>query len=119
MLNKALELAKSLPYERGKQRVAAIAVDKRGRVLSAKTNSYTCTHPKQKHYAERAGNKHKNFLHAEIRCIISAQKVNGGKIHKLYVARSNKVGEHLPSRPCCICQLAISEANIQEVIYYE
>lgn len=117
MLNKTLDIAKSIPYIRGQQRVAAVALDKRGRVLASKTNSYIKTHPVQAEYAEKTGNPDKCFLHAEIRCIIAAQKV--GEIHKIVVARAGKSGMMLPSKPCVICTMAIQEAGIKEVEYYE
>lgn len=117
MLNKTLDIAKSIPYIRGQQRIAAMTLDKRGRVLSCRTNSYIKTHPRQAEYAEKVDLCDKQFLHAEIAAIIAGQRL--GEIHTIVVARSSKAGYHLPSKPCCICELAIKEAGIKEVIYYE
>ena len=117
MLNKTLDIAKSIPYIRGQQRIAAMTLDKRGRVLSCRTNSYVKTHPVQAGYAEKTGNCHKQFLHAEIAAIIAGQKF--GEIHKIIIARVGKSGNMLPSKPCEICSLAIEEAGIKEVEYYE
>ena len=115
MLDKALSIAKEIPYERGKQRVAAIVTDKRGRILAARTNCYTKTHPLQKEYAVMSGNPHRQCLHAELATIIAGQRI--GKIHSIYVARSSKAGYHLPSKPCPVCQIAIREAGIENVYY--
>ena len=120
MLDKALSLASALPYKKGQQRVGAIATDKRGRVLAERTNSYTKSHPLQKAYSLKASeNEHKHYLHAEVATIIAAQRLNGGKIHRLYVARSSKKGQHLPSKPCKVCAMAIKEAGVEGVIYHK
>ena len=112
MLDYAIEKAKQLPKERGKQRVYAVVVDRKGRIVSESPNSYEKSHPKQKHYAVKAGcSEQKMFLHAEMRAIIQAK----GKGHKLYVARVGYADVSLPAFPCPICQLAIKDSGIKSV----
>lgn len=107
-LEKAKQLALETPYIKGRQRVAAIALDKRGRVISYGVNSYCKTHPEQKDLAEKVGNPDACFLHAEVAAIVKAKR----PIHKLVVARIGSTGEFLPSYPCPICLLAIKESEV-------
>lgn len=80
-------------------RVGAVAIDKRGRVLSAATNVIK-THPVQAAFAKRMGQENRVHLHAEINALLRAKEVP----HKLFVARIGKRGQLLPGCPCPICQ---------------
>lgn len=112
MLDYAIEKAKQIPKEHGKQRIYAVIVDRKGRIVSESAPRYEKSHPKQKHYAVKAGcSEHKMFLHAEMRAIILAK----GKGHKLYVARVDYRGASLPAFPCPICKLAIRDSGIKSV----
>ncbi|QOE32383.1 deoxycytidylate deaminase [Klebsiella phage Muenster] len=93
--------------------VIARALDRKGRVLSTKTNSYTQTHPVQKKFAVRAGRCEAVWLHAEIRCLLAARK----DVHTLLIARINKEGLPVPAKPCSVCELAIKEYGVKRVIY--
>lgn len=116
-LQKAQRLAAGLPYRRGRQRIAAVACDKKGRVLAERTNDYQKTHPIQAKWAEKVGLGAKQSLHAEIAAIIAGQK--NGLIHTLYIARVNKSGKHLPAKPCIVCEAAIKEAGITELVFFD
>lgn len=96
----------------GKFRHAALCLDSKGRVLSAATNSYK-THPIQAEYARRSGKAKKVSLHAEIASLVKAK----GDVDTLIVARVNRAGELRNSKPCRICQLALSEAEVETVWY--
>ena len=112
MLDYAVSRAKELPVERGKQRVYAVIVDRKGRIISESANTYTKTHPTQKKYALKAGcSEHKTYLHAEMRAIIFSKGVGV----KMYIARVGYKGDSLPGFPCPICQLALKDAGIKSV----
>jgi deoxycytidylate deaminase len=93
--------------------VTAIIYDKRGRVLSVGVNSYVKTHPLMKHYACRAGEPYKVFLHAEVAAIVRCVSIE--KAHKIVVLRYNEDGSPANARPCKICQAAIKAAGIEIV----
>lgn len=114
----ALLAARTIEYEKGKQRVAAILVDRWGNTISSGTNSYVKTHPLQKHYATKAGNEHREYLHAEIAAIIRAQGLTG-KGTTMYIARIKADGSPALAAPCPVCQLALAEAGITNVVYTE
>lgn len=94
--------------------VIARALDKKGRILSTRTNSYTQTHPVQKKFAIKAGRELKEFLHAEISTLLAAR---GLEVHTLLIARINKEGIPVPAKPCPVCELAIKEYGVKKVIY--
>lgn len=94
--------------------MAAVGYDKKGKVVSIAVNSYVKSHPLQSKYANKAGLREKQCLHAEIACIIRAR---GVKIHTIAVARINREGQPLLAAPCAICQLAIEDYQIREVVH--
>lgn len=94
-------------------RVIARALDKKGRVLATRTNSYTHTHPVQKGFAIRAGRPQGEFLHAEISCLLASR----AEVHTLLIARVSKDGIPVPAKPCEICTLAILEYGVKEIIH--
>lgn len=113
ILLKAIELAKSLDKDMGKQRVCAIITNKKGRIISIAVNSYSKTSPFMYKYAKQVGLEDKIYWHAECRAI--KQLVNRKHAHKIYIARvtkSDKVGN---SAPCPICIAAIKDAGISSV----
>lgn len=112
MLNRCIKLASKL--ENKKQRIYAIIVDKKGRILASGTNSYTKSHPLQAYYCELATKEqNKIFVHAELQALVH---LKGQQADKIFVARVSKNGTPLPSSPCPICRLAIRDAGIHEVI---
>lgn len=94
-------------------RVIARALDKKGRVLATRTNSYTQTHPKQKNFAVKAGRNDAIWLHAEISCLLAAR----ADVHTLLIARVSKGGIPVPAKPCEICSLAIKEYGVVEILH--
>lgn len=96
----------------GKHSVTAIGLYK-GSIVSIGHNQYLKTHPKQKAYAEAVGESDRQYLHAEIDCLIRARK----PIDTLIVVRYNAVGNAVNAKPCKICQLAIQQAGIKKVIH--
>lgn len=98
---------------RQKQSVTAIIYDKRGRVLSIGKNSYVKTHPKQAHYAQKAGLPDKQYLHAEIDAIIRCRDL--ASADAIFVSRINKAGKTAMAKPCPVCKTALEEAGIHNV----
>lgn len=95
-------------------RILAECLDKKGRVLSRGYNSYTKSHPLQKHFAVLAeGNDLKTCLHAEIAAILRARDE---EIHSIFVQRieGDKYGL---AKPCPTCSLAIKTFGIKVVRY--
>ena len=96
-----------------KQVVKATVLDKRGNIVSTAMNSFTKTHPTQKKYADRCGQPHKVYLHAEVAALIRAK----GRGYKIVVERYNRLGEPVLAKPCPICLMAIKEAGITRIEY--
>lgn len=94
--------------------VVAHAYDKRGRLIACATNSYTKTHPLQKYFADKVGHFHREFLHAEIACLL---RCKDRLIHTLKVWRYSTDGQLVCAKPCEICQEAIRAYTVSEVWY--
>lgn len=92
----------------------AFCYDKRGRLLSFATNSWTKTHPLQAYFANRTGSPAKIYLHAEIHAII---KAGDKQIHRIEIERKGKYGQHLLAKPCPICMEAIKAYGIKEISF--
>lgn len=112
MLTYAISQAKSIPYEQGQRRIYSVVVDKKDRILSEGSNSYTKTHPLQAKFAEEVDLPQKIFLHAEISALV---KIRSGEPYKIYIARVDSKGEPMLAAPCPICALAIKEAKIESI----
>ncbi len=91
----------------------AFALDKRGRIISVGTNSYSKTAPQQAKYAKVSGNSNKIYLHAEIAALLKARR----KVYTLIVIRLNKQGKPMLAKPCELCQLAISAAKVKNILH--
>lgn len=114
-LNKYLLSKKSEIQEGGSDFiVGAVAVSETNKIISFGTNSFVKTHPTQKKFAEIAGMKHKEYLHAEISALIKAK----AKAHTLIVSRLLQGNDKMAlSRPCPVCQAAIKEAGLKKVFF--
>lgn len=97
-----------------KHTIAAHAYDKRGILLAVATNSYTKTHPLQAYFAKKVGHPDRQFMHAEIACIL---RCKDKQIYTLNVYRYNQQGELVCAKPCPICQEAILAYGIPNVWY--
>lgn len=107
-----------LPQNGGRKqhRVIARALDKKGRILATKTNTYTVSHPVQKHFAVLAGRPEAIFLHAEIATLIACKAANKN-VHTLLIARIDNAGEPIKAAPCEICSIAIQQFGVKEIIH--
>lgn len=113
-----LALKKIPPLEqtgdRKMHRVIARALDKKGRILSTRTNTYTVSHPIQKHFAVLAGRPKAIYLHAEISALIAAKS---SKVHTLLIARIDADGNPVKAEPCEICTIAIEKFGVKHIIH--
>jgi tRNA(Arg) A34 adenosine deaminase TadA len=90
-----------------------VALDDNDNIIAMGCNSYVKTHPRMKELAEKVGRGAKQYLHAEVSCILKAC----GQAKTLIVGRLLKDGSWAMAKPCEICAMAIAEARIN-VVYY-
>lgn len=114
LLNKAIELAKSLKSQ-DRYKLSAIVTDKKNNILSFGVNSYKKTHPTQAYYAEKVGKYNSIFLHAEIDAV--SKIPYNKKPYAIYIARVGKTGEPRLAKPCKICNKAIKDSGIEKIYY--
>lgn len=106
MITYCANKARNIKICKGRQRVYAVVLNKRGRIVGESANSYTKTHPRNKDTL-------RPYLHAEQRAILKAR----GQGVKLVVARVTKDGELAYSKPCEVCEMWIRESGIKSVEY--
>ena len=115
MIQQTVDLALKMPVKASQQRLAAICVDKKGKVLGRGVNSYTRTHPLQKHFAIVAAlPEEKMFLHAELQAVLRSRDK---EIHTIYVARVLKDDTISLAKPCKACSQMLKSFGVQKVIY--
>lgn len=114
-MDKILKLATKIAKEltENKYKICAVITDRRGKILSIGTNSYSKTSPTQARFAKLAGQDARVYLHAEIDALTKCR----GKASMIYVVRGNNAGQPRPAKPCPICAGAIKEMGIKNVIY--
>lgn len=98
---------------RKRQKLLACALDKKGKVLSIRSNDYQCSHPVQKHFAELVGRPDAIYLHAEISALIAAKK----EVYKMIVVRVDADGSPVLAKPCKICERAMKEYGVKVIEY--
>lgn len=113
ILDKAIQFARSLDKEHGKQRVCAIITDKKGRIISIAANSYTKSSPFMHRYAKSVGLDDKIYWHAECKAVHQLSDIK--RAYKIYVARVSKKGATGMAAPCPICAAAIQDAGIKVI----
>lgn len=99
MLWRAIEMARQHDSG-GRVRVVALALDKRGRVISVGKNCYTRSHPIAKRFAQKHHLPERDRLHAELKAVIAAR---GQVINTLVVARVDRDGNVCDGKPCFLC----------------
>lgn len=104
-LGYCVEKARCLPYTYPETRVYAVVLDKRGRIVSESSNSYTKTHPRQAMLASFVGLPHKIYGHAELLALNKDKRLQG---RTLVVARVDSTGTARNANPCPICRHAIN-----------
>ena len=120
-LEYAIAMARKIPVSKSQsgktmQRIYAVCLDEKSRILSESSNMYNKSHPYQFQCAKIAGNEKATMLHAEIAAIVKNRYPNS-TIDSIVIARVGNSGEPLLAKPCHICQIAINKANIQNIKY--
>lgn len=101
-----------------RQEITATIYNKRGHVISMGKNSYEKTHPFQAFHAQKVGLPEKQYCHAEIAAILKCKSLKKLHLaHTIKVTRFTKSGEEAMAKPCPICQSAIDEFGIKNIIY--
>ena len=114
LVSKSLsERVKLLAMSSDSTRRVGCVLLKKGKMVVSTTNVEGKTHPIQSEFANRAGQPYRISLHAEIRALIKART----KADTLVVGRVSKSNELCLSKPCPVCQLAISESGIKNIYY--
>lgn len=90
-----------------------VALNKKGNIIGMSYQREDKTHPIQYYYAKQTQQPYKIFLHAEIATLIKSKDP-----YVLFVARVDKDGNLVTSKPCPICQLAINNTLSLKHIYY-
>lgn len=91
-------------------KITAQTYDSKNRLISTAQNSYSKTHPIQKHFAKLANQPERIYLHAEILAILRA---GDKKISSIVI--TNHSSSTLP-RPCPVCMKAIESYGIGKVV---
>lgn len=110
-IDRALLKANKIPFIKGQHRVHSIVYDKRGKILSEASNTYTKSSPVMKALGEDVGMPEKQFWHAE--CLAIHRVPYGTTPYRIVVARVNRCGDSLPSAPCKVCSNAIKKKGIK------
>ena len=106
--------ANETQYVRGRFRHYCCIVDKKGVIVSEAANSYIKTSPVMFNAGRKVGVTDKCFCHAEMLALVRAK----GRGYKLAVARINKNGKPVNSKPCPICLYLIEQAKQIKVVVY-
>jgi tRNA(Arg) A34 adenosine deaminase TadA len=94
--------------------IKATCYDKKSRIVSIGYNSYTRTHPLQKHFAELVGLYGKEYLHAEIDALLKAK---GKPVYSIVIERYAQDGRPLLAKPCPICETAIRAFGVDHIYF--
>lgn len=112
-IKRSLQLAMEIAlYSDHRCKIGCVVTDKRGKIISQGFNRLK-THPTQAHYAKRYGNIHQIYLHAEISALIKCREAP----HTIFIARHLRSGKEGIGKPCPICEMAIKESGVKNVIY--
>jgi len=94
--------------------ILAKAFDKRSRLLSTATNSYTKTSPLMKYFGEKVGLPEKQYWHAEALALV---RCKDKQAYKLTVERYDLAGEQRLAMPCLVCREIIAAYGVVVVEY--
>ena len=93
--------------------VIAASLDHHNNIISIGENSYQKTHPMQSRLSLKCGNRNREYLHAEIASLVK----NRNKPESIMIVRITSTGLVRMARPCNICNLAIREVGIRNIIF--
>jgi tRNA(Arg) A34 adenosine deaminase TadA len=106
-------LINATEQSKGKVRVGALVLDKKGTIISKGCNSYTKTHPQQALAAFTVGKPKQIFLHAEIDTLVRCRE----DPHTILVCRLRPNGQVALAKPCSVCMSAIEKSGCK-IVYY-
>ena len=95
--------------------IGAVLITKKFEVIGVGTNGNK-THPEQAKFARLVGLPEKQFLHAELQCLVNAKQRN---LHgaSIVVYRESRDGLRALARPCPICIAALRHYGINKIYY--
>jgi len=93
--------------------VIAASLDHHNNIISIGENSYQKTHPMQSRLSLKCGNRNREYLHAEIASLVK----NRNNPESIMIVRITSTGLVRMARPCNICNLAIREVGIRNIIF--
>jgi deoxycytidylate deaminase len=93
--------------------VIAASLDHHNNIISIGENSYQKTHPMQSRFSRQAGNRDREYLHAEIASLVKNRSI----VESIMVVRMTCGGLVRMARPCNICNLALREAGIKYIYF--
>ena len=93
--------------------VLAASLDHHNNIISIGENSYQKTHPMQSRLSLKAGNRNREYLHAEIASLVK----NRSYVESIMVVRMTCGSLVRMARPCNICNLALREAQIKYIYF--
>lgn len=105
-----IDMAMQNPHQ---YKFCCIALNKKGNIIGMSYQKEDKSHPIQYFYAKQTQQPYKIFLHAEIATLIRSKNP-----YLLFITRVDKDGNLVTSKPCAICQLAISNTSSLKHIYY-
>jgi tRNA(Arg) A34 adenosine deaminase TadA len=101
-----------------KQNVVAICFDRRGKVFSIGTNSFSQSSGKMAELSKQVDEDEKVFFHAEISSLTRWRRYSKDtNPHGIYVARLSKAGTLVNSKPCNTCALGLRLAGIRKIYH--
>ena len=106
MMEYCINMARQIPYVKGRSRHYSVILCKKGRIVSEAANSYTKTSPRMAKAANKAGLPDKQCLHSEALALFRDKQRKGVK---LIVARVSADGKSMYSAPCPVCAILIQE----------
>lgn len=115
MISKINQQLSEIPVVSGQQRLGAVAVSAKGKIIATGFNDYKKTHPLQKYFSVKAGLPEKRYCtHAELQALLRC----GTKQPKtLYVSRLLKDGSQGMARPCPACIEALRAFGVNTIVY--
>ena len=115
-ISRCREVAVSIAVDnKSKYKHSCLITRSDGRIVKAAKNSLVKTHPIQAQFARAVGLSDRIFLHAEIACLINCPSYG----YHMFVARVNRDGDPLISKPCSICEEAIKQSDIKYIHFID
>ena len=96
-------------------RVIATIFDKADNILAIASNNYNKSHPIQAHFAQKAGEPERIYLHAEIAALVKLRKTDVP--YRIFISRQKRDGSMGNAKPCALCLAALQHWKINNISY--